>query len=77
MRRHDSAHNGMRSAASPDVEVVRRSTAVREEEQRYTDSKRSLLEQPELETVALGMHSLIQCLDEGPVTLSQDVAAAE
>jgi hypothetical protein len=35
-----------------------------------------LLEQLKLERVALDRHSLLQRLDEGPVTLSQDVAGA-
>jgi hypothetical protein len=77
MRRYDSAHNGMHSAASLDGEVVRRSMAVREAGQTCRDSRRSLLEQLKLETMALDMHSLVQRLDEGPVTLSQDVAEAE
>jgi hypothetical protein len=77
MRRYDSAHNGMRSGASLDGEVVRRSMAVLEEGQTCRDSTRSLLEQLMLETVALDMHNLVQRLDEGPVTLSRDAAEAE
>ena len=77
MRRCGSAHNDTRSAASLDVEAVQCSRVGRREEQMYTGSRRSLLEQPKLEMVALDMHSLAQCLDEGPVTLSQDVAVAE
>jgi hypothetical protein len=76
-RRRGSAHNGTRSAASLDVEAVQYSRVGRREEQLCMSSKRSLLEQPKLETLALDMHSLVRCFDEGPVTLSQDMAAAE
>jgi hypothetical protein len=76
-KRYDSAHNGMRSAASLDAGAGRHSRAGQREEQMCRDSRRSLLEQPQLETMALNMHSLVQCLDGGPVTLRQDVAEAE
>ena len=75
-KRCGSAHNGTRFAASPDEEAVQCSRAAWGEEQMCTGSMRSLVEQLMLERVALDMHSLVQCLDEGPVTLSQDVAVA-
>ena len=77
MKRYDSAHNGMRSAANLDAGAGRHSRAGRREEQMCKDSRSSLLEQPKLETMALDMHGLHQCLDEGPVTLRQDVAEAK
>ena len=76
-RNCDSARSDKRSVGSPDVAVVRRSRAGQVEGQTNTRLVDLLLGQPMLELVALGRHSLDQCLDEEPVTLSQDVAAAE
>lgn len=76
-RNCDSARSDKRSVGSPDVAVVRRSRAGREEDQTNTRLVGLLLEQPMLELVALGRHNLVLlCLDEEPVTLSQDVAEA-
>ena len=75
-RNCDSARSDKRFVGSPDVAVVRRSRAGRVEGQTNTRWVGLLLGQPMLELVALGRHSLVQCLDEEPVTLSQDVAAA-
>lgn len=76
-RNCDSARSGKRSVGSPDVGVVRRSRAGRVEDQTSRRWEGLLWEQPMLELVALGRHTLVPCLDEKkPVTLSQDVAEA-
>jgi hypothetical protein len=77
MKRCDSARSGRRSVEKLDAAAVRRSKVGREEARRSKGWECLLLKQPKLETVALDRHSLLQCLDEEPVTLSQDVAAAE
>jgi hypothetical protein len=75
-RNCDSARSDKRSVESPDVAVGRRSRAGRVEGQTNTRLVDLLLKQPMLELVALGRHNLVRCLDEEPVTLSQDVAEA-
>jgi hypothetical protein len=72
----DSAHSDRRSVGSPGAVAVRRSRVGRGEDQTNTRLVGSLLGQPMLELVALDRYSLNQCLDEEPVTLSQDVAEA-
>jgi len=74
-RRCGSAHIGMRSAGSPGEAVVRRSRVGREERS-SRGQKRLLLKHLVLERVALGTHSLAQCLDEGRVKLRQGSAVA-
>ena len=76
MRNCDSARIDKRAVGSPDVAVGRCSRVGRVEGQTNTRLVDLLLEQPMLELVALGRHSLVQCPDEEPVTLSQDVAEA-
>jgi hypothetical protein len=74
--RCDSARSGKRSVESLDAEAERHSTVGRGEAQMSRARACLLLKQPMLETVALDSYSLVQCLDEGLVTLSQDVAEA-
>jgi hypothetical protein len=75
-KRCDSARSGRRSVERLDAAAVRRSRVGRAEARRSRGWECLLLKQPMLETVALDRHSLLQCLDEGPVTLSQDAAEA-
>lgn len=72
----DLARSDKRSVGSPGAAVVRHSRVGRVEDQTNMRLVGLLLEQPMLEMVALGRHTLVLCLDEEPVTLSQDVAEA-
>ncbi len=74
--RCDWARSGKRSVESLVAEAVRRSRVGRVEARMSKGWVDLLLKQPMLETVALDRHSLVQCLDEGLVTLSQDAAEA-
>lgn len=74
--RCDSARSDKRSVGSLDAEAEQRSMVGRGEAQRSRERGLMLLKRPMLETVALDRHSLVQCLDEGPVTPSQDAAGA-
>lgn len=71
------ARSDRRSVESPGAGAVRRSRVGRVEEQTSTSWEEDLLwKQPMLELVALDRHSLSQCPDEEPVTLSQGAAEA-
>jgi hypothetical protein len=74
-RRCDSAHIDMRSGASPDGAVGRRSRVARKEERSSIGPWGLLLKHLALEKVALDRHSH-QC-DEEHVKLRQGLAVAE
>lgn len=74
--RCDSARSDKRSVGSLDAEAEQRSMVGRGEVRTSRVRESMLLKRPMLETVALDRHNLAQCLDEGPVTLSQDAAEA-
>lgn len=77
MKRYGSAHSDTRSVENLDGEAVWRNRAALGEVQTNMGLGCLLLKQPMLEWVVLDRHNPAQCLDEEPVTLSQDVAEAE